>query len=271
MEFKETLGHHKQKNQLLNAFEQTSLAHAYALCGPENIGKTTFALDFVKNVLGADPVLDLFVFDEDKDFVVEEVRRLREIMALTSAGRYKAAVIAHAQKLSSSTANALLKILEEPPTGSIFILTCENFSGLLPTIASRLQRINFAPLTESEMMDFVTRSTLGEEKTLEILKLAGGRSGIAFRLAADDKLYIFLEECHAYFETLESGSLLERFKSAEVVASWEGEQIEMFLKTMMRIWTERLTPKRLGERLMIAFRDLRYNVNIKLIMDNLFI
>ncbi len=254
----------------LRAIEKGRLSHAYALVGEEQIGKTTFALDLAK-VLGADPVFDIYLFDSEEGSPIEEARNLRARLNLTPVGRTKVAIVAYAEKMTVAAANSLLKILEEPPARSVLILVTANFYALLPTIASRVQRINFTRALDREVGESLSKLGLEEGKLLEIIKLAGGRIGLAQQLALDSKMFEFFEASREYYQILKNGTILERLQKSEKLAELEAAGIEKFLKFAMRAWVENATELRVAEKLQTALQDLKYNLNMKLVLDNLFL
>ena len=87
---------------------------------------------------------------------VEEARQLLQKMSLKSyEGGYKIVLIWQAEMLHPSTANALLKILEEPPDKTLFLLVCSNSDRLLTTIISRTQRIAVRAFTDDEIISYI--------------------------------------------------------------------------------------------------------------------
>src|SRR5262249_25960039 len=87
-----------------------------------------------------------------KVLAVDEVRRLSAFFGMTSAaGGWRVAVIDTAEDMNENSANALLKLLEEPPTKSMLLLLSNAPGRLLPTIRSRCQRLQLRPLTDAEL------------------------------------------------------------------------------------------------------------------------
>jgi DNA polymerase III subunit delta' len=115
---------------------------------------------------------------------IEQIRRLIAIVAMKpfEAG-YRVAVIADAHTLNPEASNALLKILEEPPAGTILILTSPQQSDLLPTIVSRCRHIRFSPLPAEELTALlVERHGIDVETARTIAQLAGGSVTEALRM-----------------------------------------------------------------------------------------
>lgn len=149
------------------ALRADGLAHAYLLAGAPGLGKRTLAEAMAAAALceadaapacgqcractlresGAHPDLRLLEPEEDKrTVVIEQVRELIGFHTLKSHyGARKAAVICPAEAMTTGAANALLKLLEEPPAGALLLLVSHR-PGLLPaTIVSRCQRVACTP------------------------------------------------------------------------------------------------------------------------------
>ncbi len=81
------------------------------------------------------------------EIVVEDVRRVADFLRRTPAeGGWRVVVLDGAEDLNRNAANALLKMLEEPPPRAILLLVCSAAGRLLPTIRSRCRRLDLAPL-----------------------------------------------------------------------------------------------------------------------------
>jgi DNA polymerase-3 subunit delta' len=206
----------------VDALECGRLHHAWLLCGPEGIGKATFAYLAARRLLGArpdasfgllgsspdDPVSrqvaarshpDLMVLErvgEDgkprKVIPVDEARRLPEFFAKAPASSpFRVAIIDAVDDMNANAANALLKTLEEPPARGVLFLVSHAPGGLLPTIRSRCRRLRFAPWDEADVADFVRRRThANEEQALRLARMAQGAPGRALALAAAGALGI---------------------------------------------------------------------------------
>ncbi len=178
-------GHAAQERTLLDAINSGRLHHAWLLCGPEGIGKATFAYRLTKRLMaGLRPgetlaTLDLAPdnpaarqvmvqshpdlaivrrgFQKDgktlsRTIAVENVRRATDLFATTSAtGGWRICIVDCADEMNPSAANALLKMLEEPPPRGLFLLIAHRPGRLLPTIRSRCRRLDFAPLAVAEV------------------------------------------------------------------------------------------------------------------------
>lgn len=269
MDFSQTIGHKKKKTLFEQAVRNQRLFHAYVFAGPEHIGKTTFALELAKN-LGAHPVLDVKMFDNPDGLQISEARELQDRLSLTPVGEIKVVIITYAERMTAQAANSLLKVLEEPPAHSLLLLTVNNFSALLPTISSRVQRVNFFPGTDEDVEKILEPRSLSVERKRQIVKLAQGRVGFALRLAAEENVFSEHAQALRYFHILENGSLVERLKAAEEFAATPRLAAD-FLKIAMIQWVQKLSDPQVANRLLKAYRDIERNLNSKLIFDNLFL
>lgn len=110
---------------------------------------------------------------------IERIRAIRrEIQgtALSAGGRV--VILYQAQRLNPASANALLKTLEEPPPGVLFILTADSQAGLLPTILSRCGVYDLAPISQEECASALVREKgISQGQARELSLLCGGKLG----------------------------------------------------------------------------------------------
>ncbi len=132
----------------------------------------------------ADPYNQLN-FKGSQEILIYQVRELRNSMALTGEKTgVRVVIIYPANWLNKSSSNALLKLLEEPAERCCLILIAESIRSVMPTILSRCQIIQFAPLTASEITEsLVERIGVSEDKAEEAARLADGSYSHAKELA----------------------------------------------------------------------------------------
>ncbi|MEX2482148.1 MAG: DNA polymerase III subunit delta' [Gammaproteobacteria bacterium] len=146
---------------------QGRLAHAYLLAGREGLGKLAFAVAFARLALCEAATVttacrrcrscvlldtehhpDLFRVEpeqERKSIGVDQIRELIDFYTLKSHyGHHKVAIVHPAEMMTTNAANALLKVLEEPPPGALFLLVSHRTGQLPATILSRCQRVTLA-------------------------------------------------------------------------------------------------------------------------------
>ncbi len=114
---------------------------------------------------------------------ISQIRSLGDILALKSyEAHYRFAVLENAQTMTLSAANALLKMLEEPPAGTTLVLIANKSSDLLSTITSRCQHIRFPPRPEDQIAHaLATSGGIGPEAARIVAAMAGG----SFQAARD--------------------------------------------------------------------------------------
>src|ERR1700761_6420475 len=176
------LGHEAAEATLLDALRAGRMHHAWLITGPEGIGKATLAYRFARRLLAGPLIGDTLALDPDHpvfrrvavgshadlltveraydekrkrmktQIAVEDVRKINSFMALTPAeGGWRVVILDGAEELNQNSANALLKVLEEPPPRAILLLVCSAAGRLLPTIRSRCRRLRLTPLEDDAM------------------------------------------------------------------------------------------------------------------------
>lgn len=112
---------------------------------------------------------------------IGQIRELAQRVALKPyEANCRVVIVAEADKMNAAASNALLKMLEEPPAGNLFILTAPQPGDLLPTVASRCQHIRFGPLSRVALQrSLSTRPDVAESETELIAALAGGSASRA--------------------------------------------------------------------------------------------
>jgi DNA polymerase-3 subunit delta' len=194
---------------------------AWLITGPPGIGKATFAYRVARYLLAfgatADGPADLSVPENNAASIqvssashpgmlvlkrglndagklmtvlsVDEIRKLGGFFGMTSgAGGWRVAIVDTADDMNDAAANALLKLLEEPPSRAMLLLIANVPGRLLPTIRSRCQRLNLRPLDEalieSELAKLVP--DLKQKDRASIARLSGGSIGLALQLAGGE-------------------------------------------------------------------------------------
>jgi DNA polymerase-3 subunit delta' len=120
---------------------------------------------------------------------VDEIRRLGDFFGMTSgAGGWRVAIVDTADDMNDNAANALLKMLEEPPVNAMLLLLSNTPGRLLPTIRSRCQRLDLRALEDALLLkalaQFLPEASVAERAALA--RLAGGSIGAALTLATGE-------------------------------------------------------------------------------------
>ncbi len=224
-------GNAAAERALLDAYRQHRLAQAWILGGPEGVGKATLAWRLARFMLahpdpaapevqraaslfvpreapaarqiGALALADIFLLrrswnDNTKKLRTEiRVDDVREIIGAfhrgSGTGGWRIAIIDCADDLNRNSANALLKLIEEPPERALFLLVAHQPGRILPTIRSRCRKLALAPLAESDIVaaiealgppwsqeeNVAAAATQAEGSVREALRLLDG-DGVAF-------------------------------------------------------------------------------------------
>ena len=129
-----------------------------------------------------------------KEIVVGDVRAIGSFLAMTPGeGDWRVVIIDAADEMNGNAANAVLKLLEEPPKQALILLVAHNPGRLLPTIRSRCRRLMLQPLQDSTMADLLTRYApyMAPDDLPRLLALADGSIGQALKYAGDGGLEIY--------------------------------------------------------------------------------
>ena len=210
-----TRGHARALRFVERAVSGERPPHALLLEGPAGAGKTTLALDLAAGLLclaedslarpcracaacrkvdhSNHPDVHSLVPDgAGQQIRVGQVHQLAaELALLPLEGRYRLAIIEHAQRLNQDAQNALLKTLEEPPARAVLVLAADDSANLLPTVISRCARLRLGPLPAPVVAELlVERGAADAARAAAVARLAGGRPGRALELAGRPELLV---------------------------------------------------------------------------------
>jgi DNA polymerase-3 subunit delta' len=214
------VGQDRAVSQFTEAWATRKLHHAWLLAGPKGVGKASFAHAAARRVLAeaAGPPFDLAGLETNGDhpivklveagshpdmrhlerlvnektgnlarnISVHQIRELGEFLGLTAAlSPWRVVIIDTVDELEASGANALLKMLEEPPPNTLFFLVSHTPGRLLPTIRSRCRRLDFTNLDDDAMTSILTREApdRGGAERQRIVAMSGGSAGRALAFA----------------------------------------------------------------------------------------
>ncbi|MDP2984877.1 MAG: DNA polymerase III subunit gamma/tau [Candidatus Latescibacter sp.] len=168
--FREVVSQKHVTETLQNAIKSGNIGHAYLFSGPRGVGKTTVARIFAKALncekgLAEEPCnecptclsiqsgasMDILEMDGASNNSVDDARELISNVSYHSLSRYKMYIIDEVHMLSKEAFNALLKTLEEPPPGVMFVFATTEPQKIPATILSRCQRFDFRRLSVQEI------------------------------------------------------------------------------------------------------------------------
>ncbi len=216
-------GHAAAETVMNDAIRAQRIHHAWLLTGPEGIGKATLAYRFARRLLAGpnvpaacvnDPAFpvfrrvaagthaDLLTIEREWDdkrkrlrseIVVDSARGVADFLRLTPAeGGWRLVVVDGAEHLNRNAANALLKVLEEPPPRAVLLLVCASPGRLLPTIRSRCRRLRLAELGAADMERVLARCLpdMDAAGRAALAALSDGSPGRAVALAEEQGIEI---------------------------------------------------------------------------------
>jgi DNA polymerase-3 subunit delta' len=215
-------GHGAAERTLLEAYKSGRVAHAWLIGGSPGIGKATLAYRFARFVLAhpdpsaadvqdagslaidpAHPVARRMAAQGQPDFFVlervvndqtgklytqirvEDVRRLVAFFGATAReGGWRVAIVDSVDELAREGANALLKVLEEPPARALLLLISHSPGRELPTIRSRCRRLLLRPMAEDEVRAALSGATGREGDDPDVATAAAASDGSVARALA---------------------------------------------------------------------------------------
>lgn len=303
------IGHDKEVQLFLGAFNSGALHHGWLITGDEGIGKATLAYKIARFLLCAEngkqygsldiaadsPVFMQVAQKSHPDFKVlerdftetdkkkllkaikqgedcgEEMRQglkrssvikvddVRDVVTFLSKKSFndswRVVIVDSADDLNISSANALLKVLEEPPLKSILLLISHNPGKLLPTIRSRCAKLALKSLKEAEIASLLRRyrPELKETEVQGLAKIAAGSIGRALKYADNDALEMYEKiKKICYAGSRADGELM--VKLAEEVAADE-DCWDLFAELICRFAHDNLVDSSKPRDLYVAYEN----------------
>ena len=220
------IGHEAAQADFLQSYRAGRLHHGWLITGPRGLGKATLAWKIARFLLAtpdddggmfAPPPPETLDIPDDhpvarrlvalsepriyllrrgltetekavtQEISVREVRKMKDYFSLSAAdGGRRVAIVDAADELNVSAANALLKLLEEPPSGVTFLLISHQPSRLLPTIRSRCRELRLGALPAPQIAEALAQAGVDTETPEALSELSGGAVGEAVRVAQLD-------------------------------------------------------------------------------------
>ncbi len=313
MGFKEIKGQKRAVAQLKAGLTTGRISHAYLFYGPEGIGKAKTARIFARaltceNPLEGEPCEicsdcrkaysgnhpDIQeVFPDGTSLKISQIRNLQSKVYLKSyEGRFKVIIIHDAQLLTIEAANGLLKVLEEPPEKTIFILLAQELQNLPHTIRSRCLHIQFSPLDQG-----VISEILAEQGVAAKIPLSLGQGSVGKTLKLLERIdyqQLLLNISH-FIGDLKRAGYREIFAWAESLEK-DREMLEVTLELIASMYRDKLVRCTTGKeellwgtddfleresnpRICMAILEeinkvplyLKHNVNLRLVLEMLLI
>ncbi len=255
------IGHKRQIDQLKRALISGHLPNAYLFSGLSGIGKRLVADVFTSAIFCADsnkacgvctPCIkiknrshpDFFPIEPvTEKILIDQVRELQQgLQYHPLESDAKVAIIDDADLMTESASNSLLKILEEPPQATHFILVSAFPHRLLPTIRSRCQKIMFSPLSETDVTGYLRdKRGFDEANAKRIARISQGSIGAVALLEPE-----FIEEVIGRLKTFLKGA-----NSSDIIATaetWskEGEKASLIVDLIVSFYRDALYRRSTG-------------------------
>ena len=304
------IGHQTIKRYFDQARENASLAQAYCLVGPSQVGKRTLAYSVAADLLQTS--FDKVHTHPDFYFVEREVdpktgKRKKDISVAQARdlcsrcqrrswnGGYQVVVVDEVELLNTEAGNALLKILEESPVQTVVFLLTENDDVLLPTIKSRCQ-LFYIPLVTNEVLTAGLQATgaYTESAIQKAVELATGRPGRAILALTNEEWLAhyegekkrwhnllsvpFFQKIAATEEWFKESAGIERDALDEIlswwVEWWRSALLETVRGTVPQAGSSVTSPQQaqvIIDAVQRCRRFLRQNVNARLALENVFL
>jgi DNA polymerase-3 subunit delta' len=198
--FNDFLGNQKLKKDVEDMLKNNRFPHSIIIEGQKGLGKGFFAGILTKAIMcqqsatfcnkcsncrkyDKDIHPDVLVIEsgEQKSISVDQIRKIKNSLYIyPNESSTKIYMIKNAQDMTPQAQNALLKMLEEPPKFTVFILTVDKTQKLLDTVVSRCVCFRLEPVSADETMQFLKNIKKNDNlQSFEIAKLSAGNKGRA--------------------------------------------------------------------------------------------
>lgn len=228
---------------LMRTLEEGTFVHAYLISGPRGVGKRTLARLMAQHLMctgsprpcGQCPACIQVADGNHPDVLVERpgeplcpevdkgrklipVAEMRYLLGLvgqhTFAGGLRIVIIEQAEKMNPQAANALLKTLEEPTPGTIFLLLTDAPELLLDTIVSRCRAMKLHPWEDQYVCGVLQAHGVAQDAARRAVAVSGGSIGRALDIASDVRFWQLREEVMRDFFDLPARSEILRVSGA---------------------------------------------------------
>ena len=273
-------GHLKAQDEFAKAVRNKKIHHAWLLTGPKGIGKATLAWKMAHYLLSlssnnalnseissftqlniqqddpiskrisalSEPKLKLLRKTWDsktekfrQSISIDDVRGIKQFFNLSSTDDgQRVVIIDSADDLQNASANALLKILEEPPKRTIILIISHNPNTLLPTIKSRCRKLNLLPLNNEDLKLGLSQA-IGPDDPIgdDIYALSEGSIGNAITLLNNNGIKIYSQVCDIFSDAPN----MNRMDILEIISDVKKSKSDDYFKTlisMISIFVRRL-------------------------------
>ncbi len=231
---KRPLGNEEILSLIEGGIKNKNLSHAYILCAPNGGGKKTLAEYIATAALcleqgGAPcgkcrgcammsahghPDCERIIpsGEKNKSIKIDQIREAKEVCYIKPAvSSRRVFIIENAEAMTAEAQNALLKILEEPPEGMLFLLLTDSLHRLLPTVRSRCVILHLMPLTAAEIESLIPRAS---ERAIAV---SAGIAGEAIFASSADGVRMY-EGAESFLRALVSRDMYQILKFRDTLS-----------------------------------------------------
>jgi DNA polymerase III subunit delta' len=317
----ELFGHSAAEMTLLAAYRSGRVPHAFLIAGPQGIGKATLAYRMARFVLAhpdpsasdvraagslavdaENPVArhidaqaqpDLLILERTfndkgvlhKQIAVDDIRRTVAFFGSTAGeGGWRVAIVDAVDELNRAGANALLKVLEEPPQRALLLLVSHSAARVLPTLRSRCRILTLRPLADAEVAQAVAATMDADASDPQIAAASAAAEGSVARALSlmDEGALVLRQRALDMLDRLPSLDAKALHALGEALAGTDPQPLAAFVDTVNAWLSGRLNAgvndisrlDRLAEawqRVNAAARDAEiYNLERKPLIFNVF-
>lgn len=281
------IGQQRQIGMLAAALQKHEVPHAMLFTGEAGVGKKTTAINFAMacNCKHPAPITDgvadgfafagninpcgecspckkitsgnhpdfYFIKPSGTTIKIEQIRTLCSALALRPhEAVVRVVLLSEPHLMNAEAGNALLKVLEEPPEKTIFILSAPEAADILPTIVSRCRQIRFNPIPQDQLESYLIQNRgMTIENAMVAASLANGSIGRALAIRADQTVIIYRQWIIDRMEMIVRKPTGNDLYFAERLAQ-DRKKLEIALE-IMKSWlhdlaVSRYFPDRIGNR-----------------------
>lgn len=296
--FEKVYGQDIPKRFLSRIIEEKKIPQTFLFYGKEGIGKFLCAKLFSNylNGLKDDKVSkDTFIIENDKSIGIDEIRKIKELSYLNPERNFRVNIINDAHLLTIDASNSFLKILEEPPKRTIFILITHLPDMIQETILSRCFKVHFYPIKRELIKEFLKEKIDDYEMVDLISRISDGSFKRAFLYLNENELvkrkrlisallgflkrdinYIFLLKELLNFEDKKEAIFLfqEIVKDMITIKRSKDESQIINIDFLKDIYETQIILSldillKIGELLIEFEKNMHYNINLNLIIRKL--
>lgn len=296
--FENLLNQERVEKILERIIESEKIPHAFLFYGKEGVGKYSFAIEFSKIINGlnrSSASKDITIIEGERTIGIDKIRELKRVSYLSPQGKFRINIINNAHLLTVEAGNSLLKILEEPPQGTIFILITPYPEKLPDTVTSRCFPVHFSPIPTKSIEEKIKEEVENQEDVKLISRISNGSLKKAYEIMDKDKLIerreiisnfmLFLKGNRSFIEFVKSIEKSKDLKETVVML----EEVISDIISIKRVRKESLIKNIdflqdifdlsislptdvlivLGEKLFEIEKDLKYNFNQRFLIRKL--